>query len=187
MHNHKLQNHHLQQHLLISTDSLPDSLSKKACSSLRCGRLRFRYVQLAKDIVLAVMKFKLTYYIYWSNCCWKQFRPIKPLKSVLRYICSNIKGKTDGLYFWGVALIRLILLSVTRMGISEYLLLGRRLILTFINTPFTCRTDKRCSYYHSKSSDQDQHKAAWIRLIFPGSVLMTLNTTNKECVCIVGV
>lgn len=93
MHNYKLQNHHLQQHLLISTDSLPDSLSKKACSSLRCGRLRFRYVQLAKDIVLAVMKFKLTHHIYWSIAhvtCWKQFRPIKPLKSVLRYICSNI-------------------------------------------------------------------------------------------------
>lgn len=45
-------------------------------------------------------------------------------KSTLIYIKKR-------LYFWGVALIRLILLSVTRRGISEYLLLGLRLILTF--------------------------------------------------------
>lgn len=41
---------------MIMHHLLPDSLSKKACSPLRCGRMRFRYVQLAKDIVFTVMK-----------------------------------------------------------------------------------------------------------------------------------
>jgi len=84
-------------------------------------------------------------------------------------------------------LIRLILLSVTRMGISEYLLLGLRLILTFINTPFTCRTEKRFSYYHS--TRKVVIKSSIIQfgfVIFSAIVLNTTsNVTNNECAGVV--
>ncbi len=99
--------------------------------------MRFRYVQLAKDIILTVMKSKCTTHV----SCWKHFRPTKPHQCVIKNIPKSYKRKIDGLYFWGVALSRLILRSVTRMGISGYLPLGRRLILTFIKKN-THRTDR---------------------------------------------